>query len=237
MPAMSPRLPLVVLGVMLAHGGLIWLTQQHGGPSGVDELVVEAEIIGEIVTPPAPKLAPQVQTAPLPKPQPPRPVTKVEPPAPTPPAPLPQVEPEPTVQAEPQPPEAQTQAQQAAVEPQPSPESAPIKAPVVAQESAAPPPAQRVERPSVDASYLYNPKPAYPAASRRLNEQGTTVIRVLVAENGSVLKTEIGESSGYERLDRAALSAVRRWRYLPGKRDNVAEAMWFNVPVSFVLEQ
>lgn len=236
---MSLRLPLVVLGVMLAHAGVIWLTQQHGDSSGTDELVVEAEIIGEIVAPPAPKAAPQVQTAPPPQPQPPKPVTKVQPPAPQSPAPVPQVVPEPDVQVEPAPaPVQQTQVQQEAVPaPEPIPESAPIKAPVVAQESAAPPPAQRVERPSVDASYLYNPKPVYPAASRRLNEHGTTVIRVLVAENGSVLKAEVGESSGYERLDKAALAAVRRWRYLPGKRDGTAEAMWFNVPVSFVLEQ
>jgi protein TonB len=29
---------------------------------------------------------------------------------------------------------------------------------------------------------------------------------------------------------------VLRWRYVPGKRAGVAEAMWFNVPINFVLE-
>jgi len=29
---------------------------------------------------------------------------------------------------------------------------------------------------------------------------------------------------------------VQRWRYVPGKRNGVAEAMWFNIPINFVLE-
>ena len=41
---------------------------------------------------------------------------------------------------------------------------------------------------------------------------------------------------GFERLDRAALDTVMRWRYVPGKRGDVPEAMWFNVPLNFVLE-
>jgi len=37
-------------------------------------------------------------------------------------------------------------------------------------------------------------------------------------------------------LDQAALATVMKWRYVPGKRAGVAEAMWFNVPINFVLE-
>ena len=33
-----------------------------------------------------------------------------------------------------------------------------------------------------------------------------------------------------------ALATVLQWRYVPGKRGGVAEAMWFNVPINFVLE-
>ena len=39
-----------------------------------------------------------------------------------------------------------------------------------------------------------------------------------------------------ERLDRSAAETVMKWRYVPGKRAGVAEAMWFNVPINFVLE-
>jgi protein TonB len=46
----------------------------------------------------------------------------------------------------------------------------------------------------------------------------------------------VAESSGYDRLDQAAVSTVLKWRYVPGKRGGVPEAMWFNVPINFVLE-
>ena len=49
-------------------------------------------------------------------------------------------------------------------------------------------------------------------------------------------KVEINKSSGYDRLDRQAQEAVMRWRFVPGKRNGVPEAMWSLVPINFVLE-
>lgn len=99
-----------------------------------------------------------------------------------------------------------------------------------------PPAPARVELPSSDADYLNNPKPVYPPLSKRLGEQGKVVVRVLIGLDGQAQKAEIRTSSGYDRLDQAALSTVLRWRYVPGKRSGVPEAMWFNVPIHFVLE-
>jgi len=90
--------------------------------------------------------------------------------------------------------------------------------------------------PSSEAHGLNNPKPAYPRVSRRLNEQGQVVIRVFVAADGSAQQGEVKTSSGYDRLDQEALRTVLRWRFVPGQRFGVPEAMWFNVPVNFVLE-
>lgn len=90
--------------------------------------------------------------------------------------------------------------------------------------------------PSSEAHGLNNPKPAYPRASRRLNEQGQVVIRVFVATDGSPQQGEIKTSSGFDRLDQEALRTVMRWRFVPGQRYGAPEAMWFNVPVNFVLE-
>lgn len=90
--------------------------------------------------------------------------------------------------------------------------------------------------PSSEAHGLNNPKPAYPRMSRRLNEQGQVVIRVLVATDGSPQQGEVKTSSGYDRLDQEALRTVLRWRFVPGQRMGTPEAMWFNVPVNFVLE-
>ena len=90
--------------------------------------------------------------------------------------------------------------------------------------------------PSSEAHGLNNPKPAYPRASRRLNEQGQVMVRVFVATDGSPQQGEIKTSSGFDRLDQEALRTVMRWRFVPGQRFGTPEAMWFNVPVNFVLE-
>ena len=94
----------------------------------------------------------------------------------------------------------------------------------------------RVELPSTDADYLNNPRPAYPPLSKRMGEQGKVVVRVLIGADGLPQKAEIRTSSGFERLDQAGLATVMKWRYVPGKRAGVPEAMWFNVPINFVLE-
>jgi protein TonB len=90
--------------------------------------------------------------------------------------------------------------------------------------------------PSSEAHGLKNPQPTYPRQSRRLNEQGQVVIRVFVAIDGSPQQGEIKTSSGFDRLDQEALRTVMRWRFVPGQRLGTPEAMWFNVPVNFVLE-
>ncbi len=90
--------------------------------------------------------------------------------------------------------------------------------------------------PSSNATYLQNPPPAYPAMSRRLGEQGKVTVRVLIGIDGRAANAEIGRSSGFDRLDRTALETALGWRYVPGKRGGVPEAMWFNVPINFVLE-
>jgi protein TonB len=90
--------------------------------------------------------------------------------------------------------------------------------------------------PSSDADYLNNPPPAYPRMSKRMGEQGTVIVRVFIGLQGSAEEAEIRTSSGYDRLDKVALETVQRWRYSPGKRHGTPEAMWFNVPVRFVLE-
>lgn len=72
--------------------------------------------------------------------------------------------------------------------------------------------------------------------SRRLGEQGQVLLRVWVEADGRPAKVEIGHSSGFDRLDRTALQAVQRWRFVPGQRAGLPEAMWTEVPLQFVLE-
>jgi periplasmic protein TonB len=106
---------------------------------------------------------------------------------------------------------------------------------VAAPAPPAPPAAPKIVLPSSDAAYLGNPRPYYPPLSNRLREQGVTKISVLVSANGVPTEAYIKESSGFDRLDQSALVSVMKWRYMPGTRDGVPEAMRYTVPVRFAL--
>jgi len=108
------------------------------------------------------------------------------------------------------------------------------KPPIPAAPTTSEPP--RIELPTSNADYLQNNKANYPALSRRLGEQGQVMLRVLIGADGVAQKAEISTSSGYERLDQAALATVLRWRYAPGRRAGVPETMWFSVPINFELK-
>lgn len=93
-----------------------------------------------------------------------------------------------------------------------------------------------VSPPSAAASHLNNPPPRYPTLSRRLGEEGQVVLRVHVEVDGTASQATISTSSGFNRLDQAALQTVLRWRYVPGSHNGVPQAMWFYIPIHFVLE-
>jgi len=206
----------IVASVLLFHVAALWLLQT-GLLRRAVEVLVPVQILSEFIDPPKPKevpppVVPKAVTQPViakatALPPPPMPLAIADP-TPAPNAPVGVVAP-----------------------PKALP---PIAAPVAT--NPAPVAAIKVELPSSDADYLQNPKPAYPAMSKRLGEQGKVVVRVLIGVDGTAQKAEIRQSSGFDRLDQAALSTTQRWRYVPGKRGGVAEAMWFNVPINFVLE-
>ncbi len=211
--------------VVLLHVAGIWALQS-GLLRRAAEVIVPAEVLSEFVTPPAP---PRPPVPPPPKPAPP------PPPKPAPRAPAPRPAPMPVATADRTPaPNAPT----GVVEPQPPapPIQAPAAPPSPAPAPPAPPAPPKIDLPSSDAAYLNNPKPTYPAISKRLGEQGKVVLRVLIGTDGLPQKVEISKSSGFDRLDRQAQEAVMRWRFVPGKRNGVPETMWNLVPVNFVLE-
>jgi len=78
--------------------------------------------------------------------------------------------------------------------------------------------------------------PRYPHESRRKREQGTVVLLVLLAVDGSVAGISVSQSSGFDRLDQAALSAVRRWRWSPTRRGGAAVMVRGLVEIPFVLQ-
>lgn len=203
----------IALSVVVFHIAMLWALQT-GLLRRAVEVIVPAEILSEFIEAPSPKVAPP-------------------PPAP--------VKHQATKAAAPTQPAAPQPLAIADLTPSPNAPAGVIAPAPVAQAIAAPvamaaPAPARVELPSSNADYLQNPKPPYPALSKRLGEQGKVMVRVLIGVDGTAQKAEIKQSSGFDRLDQSALTTVLRWRYVPGKRAGVAEAMWFNVPINFVLE-
>jgi protein TonB len=82
---------------------------------------------------------------------------------------------------------------------------------------------------------LSAPPPTYPMESRRRHEQGTVVLALLLSTDGRVAEISIARSSGSDRLDRAALNAVRRWRWSPTLRGGAAVMVRGTVEIPFVL--
>lgn len=109
-------------------------------------------------------------------------------------------------------------------------------APTAVAAPVAPTPAPVATQPRFDADYLYNPKPLYPAISRRIGEQGQVLLRVHVASDGTAADVQVQASSGSPRLDQSALDAVRRWRFVPAKLGREPVAAWVLVPIAFTLK-
>jgi protein TonB len=113
------------------------------------------------------------------------------------------------------------------------------------QASTAPPPA----RPTAPAppplpktisisqvAYLSPPQLEYPHAARRMQEQGQVMVRVLVDAEGRPQQMSVTRSSGYDRLDEAALAAVRATRFKPYAENGIALPFWVVMPLVFELD-
>jgi protein TonB len=118
------------------------------------------------------------------------------------------------------------------------PASVALPDPVTAVASApvAPVPAAPLVLPRFDAAYLQNPPPVYPTLSRRHGEQGRVMLRVVVNPDGTPQSVELRTSSGAQRLDEAALDAVRRWRFVPARQGTTPVTAAVLVPIVFSLE-
>lgn len=166
------------------------------------------------------EMLPQPEPPPPPPPQPqPKAAEKIQ-------APSPVVAPPPLVTTPPAP-------AQIATSPAPPPPEVTLPGPP----SPTPHPAPSIESVGDLSSKMIaaNP-PTYPTESRRKREQGTVVLMVLLTVDGTVADISVSKSSGFERLDRAALSAVRRWRWSPTRRGGNPVMVRGLVEIPFILK-
>lgn len=237
---LEPRTPLhmnrrvlIVASVAGFHAAALWALQA-GFVRPAVEPVTPVEVMVEFIELPQPQVAPVPE--PAPKPPKPDPVEQPKPrPKPTP-KPTPKPVPKPTIDPVPLPVPSPPTVESEVPEQAPV-VSAPVEAtPARSAAPPAPPAPPKIELPSSHATYLNNTPPAYPPLSKRMGEQGRVVIRALISAEGIAGQASVKTSSGYQRLDQTALRTVLQWRYVPGKRAGVPEAMWFNIPLDFVLE-
>ena len=78
-----------------------------------------------------------------------------------------------------------------------------------------------------------NAEPKYPASMLRAGVGGTVVVLAEVDAQGNPVNVSVVERSGERDLDRAALTAVKQWRFEPAMRNGKAIATSVKVPVDF----
>jgi len=114
----------------------------------------------------------------------------------------------------------------------------PPPAPVAAPAPPAPPaPPSVIQSSDLGTRMISGRPPRYPVESRRSDEQGTVVLALTVGTDGGVASIAIQRSSGFARLDEAARSAVRTWRWAPIVRNGVAVMVRGVVEIPFVLQR
>jgi protein TonB len=202
---------LMAVAILAAHVGGVWgLLQVQQVRDAVREA---APMFVNLIAPPAPPAQP-----PPPAPQ---PIQKKQTPAPV-------------IAAAPSPaPEALVVPAQPEVPLLPTP-----PAPVAIVEAPPAPPAPPPKMiPASAIQYLVPPEPEYPRLSRRNGESGTVIVRAFADEAGVPHQVQVERSSGFARLDEAAMSAVRKTRFKPYTENGKPVAGWVRMPFPFELEK
>ncbi|WP_246135601.1 energy transducer TonB, partial [Pararhodospirillum oryzae] len=150
---------------------------------------------------------------------PPEPEPEPPPPEPAPPPPVPR----PVVRERPRPP----------VVPRPARVSAPAAPAAPAVEA---PRAEVPRAPQRAPAVIQCRTPAYPAASRRAGERGVVLLALLIDPEGRVIDHRVERSSGFPRLDEAAVKALSQCRFEPGTVDGRREPTWAHLRYVWKLE-
>ncbi|WP_305369466.1 energy transducer TonB [Photobacterium leiognathi] len=86
-------------------------------------------------------------------------------------------------------------------------------------------------------TFATRPSPvSYPRLAKRRGIEGTVLVEVLIGKDGKQLKQKLAKSSGASVLDKAALKAIKLWRFSPHIIDGKAIAHRVQIPVRFKLD-
>lgn len=79
-------------------------------------------------------------------------------------------------------------------------------------------------------------KPSYPSSCKRQGHEGTTVLEVTILSKGKRGNIEIIQSAGCESLDKAAIMALKKAKYIPAKRLGIPFTTTKKIAFKFKLE-
>lgn len=219
---MNPRVIVVAVGVLAAHAIMLtaaWLHRNAPPPKSVEVQTITAQLItpapiaqqvaAESIPQPVPRVKPKVE---------PKPVQKAAKPTPQPVAPSPAPSPTPAPAADPTPAPAAPAPAAPAATPGPARETMQVSAPK--------------NVPTLQCNFV---KPDYPSMSRRRGESGTAYVHFVVGVTGKIESIDLQKSSGYPRLDDAALDAMRSTTCRPYVENGQAIRAARTQPYSFGL--
>lgn len=219
--ALSSRLGPLAL-IVLLHAGFFYALERGLAGKSVPLQIQPKEVFATFVRP-APQPAPRSPPQPEPEAPRPRPTPKPKP------APRKTVPTPPVVHDDPAAQVPVAMPAPAAVSPAPQAPAVPAAQPASQAVPAAPKTISGVE-------YLQPPSPEYPAISRRMREEGTAILRVLVDARGRAERVELKKSTGSSRLDDAAKQAVLRALFKPHVEDGKALPVFTTIPITFQLD-
>jgi len=75
--------------------------------------------------------------------------------------------------------------------------------------------------------------PKYPRVSRKRGERGRVLVRVFINRDGFSEKVEIEQSSGFDRLDQAAMDSAKKCKFIPAKRNGEPVKTLATIPYTF----
>ncbi len=80
-------------------------------------------------------------------------------------------------------------------------------------------------------------EPIYPPAGLRMRVTGSVTVNALVSETGDVIQTAVVRGvGGALGFNKAAETAVRKWKFSPAEKDGVKVRVWKPITVTFKLE-
>jgi protein TonB len=85
----------------------------------------------------------------------------------------------------------------------------------------------------MEGNLIFRVQPDYPSLARQVRVQGPVVLRAVISREGTIENLQV--LSGHPMLVRAAVEAVRQWKYRPYLLNGEPVEVETEVKVNFIL--